>query len=208
MENTTLLKREYVYLQQPYEYEIAGCDCGNNNTQWSECQKHLWCAKCEKDFIPKHNGVFDGPIGLNISRMLGLYFHRLNLKTNQVEAHTSKGYYVKAISFLNDIDFEKSVEITIKELINEKENSYDVYLSLKDFSLNNKHKIDDNNLSTIIYTISVDMKITELELQINNNHNNLNFVKNENFDFFNKFILTQKLELKLKELSPGKISKI
>ena len=57
-------------------------------------------------------------------------------------------------------------------------------------------------------TISVDMKITELELQINNNHNNLNFVKNENFDFFNKFILTQKLELKLKELSPGKISKI
>ena len=52
------------------------------------------------------------------------------------------------------------------------------------------------------------MKITELELQINNNHNNLNFVKNENFDFFNKFILTQKLELKLKELSPGKISKI
>ena len=71
-----------------------------------------------------------------------------------------------------------------------------------------KHKIDDNNLSTIIYTISVDMKITELELQINNNHNNLNFVKNENFDFFNKFILTQKLELKLKELSPGKISKI
>ena len=63
------VKRKWVYIQQPRVYEIDGCDCGNNNCQWSEYVDKLWCEKCQKDFEPKHWGVFTGPIGLGASAL-------------------------------------------------------------------------------------------------------------------------------------------
>jgi len=80
-----LRRRKWVYVQQPAAYCMAGCECGNDAPQWSEFEKHLWCEKCEKDFIPKHNGVFDGPIPVAVSCMLGMSFDRINLETNEVE---------------------------------------------------------------------------------------------------------------------------
>ncbi len=56
-----------------------------HETQWSEFAKHLWCAKCEIDFLPVHAGVFDGPISPNVAAMLGVRFDRFNMVTNQVE---------------------------------------------------------------------------------------------------------------------------
>lgn len=80
-----LPKRQWHYLQPPATFDVAGCACGNQDTQWSEFEKHLWCAKCEIDFIPAHAGVFDGPIPTKLAHMMGMRFDRLNLVTQKVE---------------------------------------------------------------------------------------------------------------------------
>src|SRR5688572_21693877 len=79
-----LEKRTWCYTQPPDTYEIAPCDCGTTATQWSEFKGHLWCAKCQKDFIPTHNGLFDGPIGVELCRMLGISFDTVDLATRVV----------------------------------------------------------------------------------------------------------------------------
>lgn len=83
--NDNLEKRKWCYLQKPSVFEVAPCDCGNYDTQWSEFKGHLWCSKCEKDFIPEHNGILDGPIPVNVCKMLGISFDRINLETNIIE---------------------------------------------------------------------------------------------------------------------------
>lgn len=83
--DTALEKRTWAYLQPPKAFEVAPCACGNHETQWSEFKGHLWCDKCQVDFKPAHNGVFDGPIPLHVSAMLGLRFDRFNLVTGRVE---------------------------------------------------------------------------------------------------------------------------
>lgn len=80
-----LEKRTWCYVQPPSAYEMAPCKCGNHDTQWSEFKKHLWCDKCEVDFVPEHSGVFDGPIPVATSMMLGMCFDRLNLETKEIE---------------------------------------------------------------------------------------------------------------------------
>lgn len=80
-----LPKRTWCYAQPPRAFEVAPCACGNNETQWSEFQKHLWCDKCQKDFIPEHNGIFDGPVLVGVCRMFGIVFDRINLETQQLE---------------------------------------------------------------------------------------------------------------------------
>lgn len=81
-----LEKRKWVYVQRPKEYEIAGCDvCGNADPDWSEYAHMLWCATCQRDFRPLHNGIFDGPIPVNCARLLGIDLRRLNLETGEVE---------------------------------------------------------------------------------------------------------------------------
>lgn len=87
---TPLEKRTWVYVQQPHEYEIAPCPCGNDRCQWSEFKGHLWCEKCQKDFIPEHNGVFEGPIPINAAALLGFNFDRLNLETEMIESWNSE----------------------------------------------------------------------------------------------------------------------
>lgn len=81
---TDLVKRTWIYILRPKEYEISGCPCGNTDPDWSEYEKHLWCAVCQKDFIPEHGGVFDGPILLNICRLMGITFDRFNLETQEI----------------------------------------------------------------------------------------------------------------------------
>jgi hypothetical protein len=79
------IKRTWVYAGPPSMYEISGCKCGNNDVQWSEFTRHLWCDKCSIDFIPEHNGIFDGPIGVETCWMLGITFDRINIETGQIE---------------------------------------------------------------------------------------------------------------------------
>ena len=81
---TEPVKRKWVYVLTPAKYGMSGCDCGNNECQWSEFEKHLWCAKCQKDFIPKETGMFDGPIGLEVCRMLGIVFDRYEISSGRI----------------------------------------------------------------------------------------------------------------------------
>lgn len=85
MPTATLEKRRWCYLQQPVAFEVASCECGNSETQWSEFEKHLWCSRCEKDFIPAHYGILDGPIPVGAATLMGISFDRLNLETQKVE---------------------------------------------------------------------------------------------------------------------------
>lgn len=78
-------KRKWVYVQRPAIYEMAGCECGNNDPDWSEYEKHLWCQVCQTDFVPKHIGIFSGPIGVHACAMLGIVFDRVNLETGLIE---------------------------------------------------------------------------------------------------------------------------
>lgn len=82
--DSNLAKREWVYLLKPASFDIAPCECGNHGV-WSEFQEHLWCEVCEIDFIPKHSGVFDGPIPVGTAALMGITFDRYNLVTSKVE---------------------------------------------------------------------------------------------------------------------------
>lgn len=77
--------RDWVYVLSPDKYEFAPCKCGEVSNQWSEYTNHLWCSNCSIDFIPDHNGIFDGPIPVELSKMLGLSFDRFSLITGKVE---------------------------------------------------------------------------------------------------------------------------
>lgn len=64
---------------------MAPCACGNTQTQWSEFDRHLWCEVCQRDFIPSHAGIFDGPIAIQLAARLGINFDRFNMVTKKVE---------------------------------------------------------------------------------------------------------------------------
>mgnify|MGYP003432047567 CR=1 FL=1 len=77
-------KRKWVYTQPPKTYEMSPCSCGNEDTEWSEYEKHLWCSKCEKDFIPEHIGIFDGPILLQVANLCGIRFDRWMIEEDKI----------------------------------------------------------------------------------------------------------------------------
>ena len=80
-----LEKRTWYYLQAPRVFDMAACACGNSQPQWSEFVKHLWCEKCQVDFIPQHGGIFDGPIPSKVAALMGIRFDRRNLLTGNIE---------------------------------------------------------------------------------------------------------------------------
>src|SRR5438552_3553489 len=74
-----------IYIMPPSHFEIPGCKCGNNEPEWSEYKEHLWCAKCQKDFVPKHWGILDGPVAVQACLLLGMNFDRVDLKTKRIK---------------------------------------------------------------------------------------------------------------------------
>lgn len=80
-----LPRRTWCYVQRPAEYEMAPCACGNADPDWSEFQDRLWCSKCQIDFVPEHAGLFDGPVSVEVCRMIGIVFDRVVFATGQVE---------------------------------------------------------------------------------------------------------------------------
>lgn len=84
-------KRKWIYIQKPQDYEIS-CDlCGGSNIAWSEYEHMIWCYDCEKD-TPGNGGVFDGPIALKATRLLGMNLDRIDLKTGQRLYCTQRGH--------------------------------------------------------------------------------------------------------------------
>lgn len=201
-----LKKRTKVYLNQPKNYKISGCECGNQETQWSEYEEHLWCDKCQIDFKPKDKGIFSGPIGIGSSRLLGIYFHRLNLETNKVEAFTSEGYYVEAFNFDNDFDFNEKKEIILIQDENKLFGNID--LNTFEIKLNEMNIENDNRFGLIIYTISHEKEIKEWKFEVKYINKEFQIKEVQEFDIFKKFVLNQKLRKNFSELTKTKPSKI
>jgi hypothetical protein len=85
-----LERRTRVYCERSAKFEISGCQlCGNTDPDWSEFKKRLWCQNCQRDFEPEHWGVLDGPVLVNLSELLGIYFDTIDLETGEIEAGPS-----------------------------------------------------------------------------------------------------------------------
>jgi hypothetical protein len=91
-------KRTWYYVQKPAEYEIHCDKCGGSNLEWSEYAGKVWCYDCQID-TAGDEGIFNGPIGWEVSQMMGISFARYNMKKQRVEHPRIVGnkirYYVK-----------------------------------------------------------------------------------------------------------------
>lgn len=77
-------RRTTCMAQAPSVYEVSGCPkCNGNNTTWSEYEKHVWCFDCEIDYIPEHNGIFDGPIPMGAAELMGISLSRIEIATGR-----------------------------------------------------------------------------------------------------------------------------
>ena len=75
-------KRTWIYIQPPTAYEIS-CDiCSGHNITWSEFTGCIWCYDCQKD-TPGSNSIFDGPIPYEVTKLVGISFDRIDLKTGK-----------------------------------------------------------------------------------------------------------------------------
>jgi hypothetical protein len=73
-----LVLRTSCYCQKPTVYEIS-CDiCGGQNITWSEFEHLIWCYDCQKD-TPGDGGIFDGPIPVNLCKMMGISFDKIEI---------------------------------------------------------------------------------------------------------------------------------
>ena len=76
------IRRTWVYVHQPYEYEMS-CDvCGGSNLAWSEFEGFVWCYDCKMD-TPGDKGIFDGPVSVALLGMFGLSLDRVSLETGR-----------------------------------------------------------------------------------------------------------------------------
>ena len=85
-------KRKWCYILPPTFYDMRCDKCWSGeledgtgtNITWSEYEHMIWCYDCEID-TKGFGGIFDGPIPIQASRMLGITFDRFNLETEQIE---------------------------------------------------------------------------------------------------------------------------
>ena len=85
-------KRTWHYILPPTAFDMRCDKCWEGdlsdgtgtNITWSEFEHMIWCFDCEID-TEGFAGVFDGPIPMYASRMLGITFDRFNMETNQIE---------------------------------------------------------------------------------------------------------------------------
>jgi len=87
-------KRTWHYIMKPVAYEISCDKCNGTNIEWSEYEHKIWCYDCQID-TDGNGGIFDGPIPLGASELLGISFDRWNVKKQRVEYMKVVGYKVK-----------------------------------------------------------------------------------------------------------------
>ncbi len=76
-------KRNWIYYQEPNTYEISCDKCGGSNITWSEYEHKIWCYDCKID-TRGNEGIFGGPIPLEVSKMLGISFDRYYFKDKKI----------------------------------------------------------------------------------------------------------------------------
>jgi hypothetical protein len=79
----TRVKRRYMYVQKPQEYEMSCDRCHGSNIQWSEWEGLIWCYDCKVD-TKGDGGVFDGPIPIQTAELLGLCFDRVDIENGKI----------------------------------------------------------------------------------------------------------------------------
>jgi hypothetical protein len=202
-------KRTWCYIQQPKTFEMAPCECGNVETQWSEYKNHLWCAKCEKDFIPVHTGIFSGPVPIMVSRMLGLHFDRFNIVTEQAEVLDEKHlpnnlYYVPCLKPF--ILFEnRSIDVEVVYFIDNKFTLQKAFLSYKDSEIKIElyDPLKEENAKGFNCTINFnypDTKSFNLTLFKNNDLKTFNIGNDNQYSELLKFINQNELKYILTEV--------
>ena len=72
-------KRTWVYVMSPIAYEISCDKCGGSNITWSEFEHKIFCFDCKVD-TRGNEGIFGGPIPLEVSKMFGTTFDRFYFK--------------------------------------------------------------------------------------------------------------------------------
>jgi len=90
-------KRKWVYILPPTSYDMRCDKCWSGklddrtgtNIAWSEYEHKIWCYDCKID-TEGFKGIFDGPIPIQTSYLLGITFDRFNLETEQVEKFNLK----------------------------------------------------------------------------------------------------------------------
>lgn len=90
-------KRTWHYILPPTAFDMRCDKCWKGdlgdgtgtNITWSEYAHKIWCYDCEVD-TEGFKGIFDGPIPMGVSRMLGITFDRFNMETNQIERFNIK----------------------------------------------------------------------------------------------------------------------
>lgn len=213
MENNELKKRTWFYTQQPIEFEIDPCECGNAETQWSEYEKHLWCDKCKKDFIPKNGGVLDSPVPMGAAQMLGLHFTIFNLKTNRLEILNKDYIHHPCFKLTELINQDLNIYVQISDSKSQSHQKIKAIFNLNE--LNPIIKFEENvniievlssleNFSTTINivnpksTYNLDLALTKDGFSIIDNQN-YELFKNQIFPIYmnEKLLVTEPKHLKI-----------
>lgn len=79
-----LKKRTWHYIQHPRDYEICCDKCKGHNIQWSEFERMIWCYDCKID-TRGDEGVFDGPIPMQCSELMGMRFDRYDMIKKEIQ---------------------------------------------------------------------------------------------------------------------------
>ena len=87
-------KRTWHYVQHPADYCITCDKCGGVNIEWSEFDHMIWCYDCKID-TKGTGGIFDGPIPIGVTELLGMSLDRYNMKRNRVESPRVVGRKIK-----------------------------------------------------------------------------------------------------------------
>lgn len=77
-------KRTWYYCQSPVVFEMQCDKCEGQNITWSEFERMIWCYDCEID-TEGYKGIFDGPVPIHISGLIGMSFDRYNMETCEIE---------------------------------------------------------------------------------------------------------------------------
>jgi len=83
-------KRKWIYINSPVSYDIRCDKCWDGkinetgtNIDWSEYEGKIWCYDCKKD-VTGFIGIFDGPIPMRTTELLGCSLKRFYLKSKKI----------------------------------------------------------------------------------------------------------------------------
>ena len=87
-----MVKREWVYVLDPIEYECTCDKCHGSNVTWSEWQNMLWCYDCQID--TEGYSVFSGPVAYEACKLLlgDQCFDRIKLDTLAYERYNGENF--------------------------------------------------------------------------------------------------------------------